>query len=61
MKMQEVRDIARKWRVDIRVGRKKQDIIRDIQVKEGYSPCYRTKQECGNDCLWMSDCLSKKP
>ncbi len=58
MKMQEVRQIAKKWGVDIRVGRSKQDIIRDIQVKEGYSPCYRTKAECEYDCLWKPDCLN---
>jgi hypothetical protein len=61
MKMQEVRSIAKQWDVDIRVGRSKQDIIRDIQVKEGYSPCYRTKTECESDCLWKGDCLSRKP
>ena len=58
MKMHEVREIAKKWGVDIKVGRSKQDIIRDIQVKEGYSPCYRTKEECEYDCLWKTDCLN---
>jgi hypothetical protein len=58
MKMQEVRQIAKKWGVDIKVGRSKQDIIRDIQIKEGYSPCYRTKEECEEDCLWKMDCLN---
>jgi len=61
MKMQQVREIARKWGVDIRVGRSKQDIIRDIQIREGYSPCYRTKVACGQDCLWKPDCLPVKP
>ncbi len=59
MKMQEIRGIAQKWGVNIKVGRSKQDIIRDIQVKEGYSPCYRTKDECENDCQWKQDCLSR--
>jgi hypothetical protein len=58
MKMQEVRAIAQKWGVDIRIGRTKQAIIRDIQVKEGYSPCYRTKDACEENCLWKPDCLS---
>jgi hypothetical protein len=58
MKMYEVRQIAKKWGVDIKVGRSKQDIIKDIQVKEGYSPCYRTKEECEYDCLWKADCLN---
>jgi len=59
MKMQEIRGIAKKWGVNIKVGRSKQNIIRDIQVKEGYSPCYRTKDECEKDCLWKQDCLSR--
>lgn len=59
MKIQEIRGIAKKWGINIKVGRSKQDIIRDIQVKEGYSPCYRTKDECERDCLWKQDCLSR--
>ena len=59
MKMQEIRGIAKKWGVNIKVGRSKQDIVRDIQIKEGYSPCYRTKDECEKDCLWKQDCLSR--
>lgn len=58
MKMQEVRGIARQWGIDIRIGRTKQDIIRDIQVKEGYSPCFRTKDLCEEKCLWKADCLN---
>jgi hypothetical protein len=42
------------------VGRTKQEIIRDIQEKEGFSPCYRTKNECEYDCLWKPDCLDDK-
>lgn len=57
MKMQEIRAIAKKWGVDIKVGRSKSDIIRDIQIKEGYSPCYRTQEKCGSDCMWKHDCL----
>ena len=57
MKMQQIRGIARAWGIDVRVGRSKLDIIRDIQVKEGYSPCYGTKLECEYDCLWKPDCL----
>ncbi len=58
MKMQDVRVIAQKWGVDVRIGRTKQDIIRDIQTKEGYSPCFRTKDQCAENCLWKSDCLN---
>jgi hypothetical protein len=62
MKMQEVRAIARKWGVDARIGRTKQDVIRAIQIKEGYSPCFRTKELCEEKCLWKPDCLiDQKP
>jgi hypothetical protein len=59
MKMQEVRIIAKQWMVDTRIGRSKQDIIRDIQIKEGYTPCFGTRSECDEDCLWKPDCLKK--
>ncbi len=58
MKIQEIRKIAKPWGVDVRIGRSKQDIIRDIQIREGYSPCFRTKENCDSDCLWKTDCLS---
>ncbi|MEN6318555.1 MAG: hypothetical protein ABFD82_07335 [Syntrophaceae bacterium] len=60
MKIREVREIAKAWNVNIGVGRTKQDIIRDIQIREGYSPCYRTKETCENDCLWKKDCTNHK-
>ena len=57
MKMQEIRKIAKNWDVDTKVIRSKQDIIRDIQISEGNAPCFRTREECENDCLWKDDCL----
>jgi hypothetical protein len=60
MKMQEVREIAKRWGVDAKIGRTKREVIRDIQVKEGYSPCFGTKVECRNDCLWKPDCLTSR-
>jgi len=58
MKMQTVKEIAGRWSVDCRIGRTKGEIIRDIQKKEGYSPCFGTKTECDRkDCLWRADCL----
>lgn len=52
MKIQEIRKLAKNWDVDTKVFRSKQDIIRDIQIREGNAPCFRTKEECENDCLW---------
>ena len=60
MKMQEICKIAVYWGVDAKIGRSKKDIIRDIQVREGNSPCFRTKETCENDCLWKADCLRSK-
>jgi hypothetical protein len=59
MKIQEIRKIAKPWGVDARIGRSKLEIIRDIQMREGYSPCFKTKEACEYDCLWKTDCLTK--
>ena len=59
MKIQEIREIARQWNVNAGIGRSNKDIIRDIQIREGFSPCFRTKEACDNDCLWKGDCLTK--
>ncbi len=61
MKLEEIRKIAQTWGVDVSTGRTKQDITRDIQISEGYSPCFRTKNTCDeNDCLWKNDCIKNK-
>lgn len=57
MKILEIKEIAKQWDVNVRIGHSKQDIIRDIQIREGYSRCFRTKEECESDCLWKRDCL----
>ena len=60
MKLQEIRQIAKTWGVDAGVRRTKQDIIRDIQIREGYEPCFRMKDTCENDCLWKKDCTNHR-
>ena len=60
MKLQEIRQIAKTWGVDAGVRRTKQDIIRDIQISEGYDPCFRTKDACENECLWKKDCTNHR-
>ncbi len=57
MKMQDIRKIAKSLGVDARAVRSKQEIIKDIQLREGNAPCFRTKDECENECLWKADCL----
>ena len=60
MTMAEVKRIAKNWGVDTRVGRSKQDIIRDIQIAEGNEPCFRTKATCEHNCLWKKDCINHR-
>ena len=60
MKIKEIREIAKTWGVDTRTHRSKLDIIRAIQVSEGYLPCFRTDDNCDNDCLWKDDCTNHK-
>lgn len=60
MNIQEIRKIAKTWDVDTNGGRKKVDIIRDIQLREGYSPCFHTRDTCAEDCLWKKDCIKLK-
>ena len=58
MNMVQLRKMGRSMGIKA-YGRKKADIIHDIQKKEGNFPCYGT---AGNycdqlSCLWRSDCL----
>jgi hypothetical protein len=44
--------------VNARIGRSKEAIIRDIQLREGNVPCFGTKTVCEEiGCLWKEDCL----
>ncbi len=58
MKMQEVKEIAKKRGIKT-ANMKKADIIRAIQQAEGNCDCYDTGRvaECGqSNCLWRDDC-----
>ena len=58
MKMQEIRVIAKQWGVPYKLGISKQDLIRAIQKKEGYTPCFRRESVCEEEeCLWKDDCM----
>ncbi len=58
MRMQEVREIARKWEIPFRIGLTKEYLIHEIQKREGYEPCFRSKSDCSETgCLWMEDCI----
>ena len=60
MNIQQVRKIAKTWGVETNNGRTKEDIIREIQIREGFSPCFHTKNTCAEDCLWKEDCFRLK-
>ena len=58
MKINEIKQIAKQH--DIKLGRlTKSDLIRAIQVAEGNTPCFGSKNSsvCGqSECLWREDC-----
>ncbi len=59
MKMKDIIEVSKKWKVPFKVGVKKEDLIRNIQIKEGYQPCFRRQRFCDEkNCLWMEDCIS---
>ena len=57
MKMQEVREMAKKFSIKTG-GMKKVDLIRAIQSEEGNTPCFKTEvNDCDQtDCCWRGDC-----
>ena len=58
MKMNEVIEIAKRWDIPYKVGLSKEKLIRSIQVKEGYQPCFHSKSGCDEKgCLWITDCI----
>jgi hypothetical protein len=61
MTLKEIRAIAKK--MGIKASRKrKAELIREIQTKEGNIPCFGTErvQHCGEEnCLWREDCLKE--
>jgi hypothetical protein len=58
MKMQKIREIAKKMGIDA-VGKSKTDLVRAIQKAEGYYACFASPgvYSCRQDrCLWRKDC-----
>jgi len=57
MTIYEIRVIAKKMAIDPR-NRKKADLIKTIQIKEGKVPCFKTAgSHCDQeDCCWQRDC-----
>lgn len=58
MTIYEIRVIAEKMGIDPR-KRKKADLIKIIQIKEGNTPCFKTADTYCNQacCLWINDCI----
>jgi hypothetical protein len=59
MTIYEIRVIAKKMGIDPR-KKKKADLIKTIQIKEGSVPCFKTAGSyCDQeDCCWQRDCLT---
>ena len=58
MTIYEIRVIAKNLGIDPK-KKKKTDLIKIIQIKEGNTPCFKTAgTSCDQgDCCWRSDCL----
>ena len=61
MKMQEVREKAKTLGIKS-FGKKKVDLIRAIQSKEGNIPCFKTGLDSCDQykCCWRSECFPEK-
>lgn len=46
MKMQEIKEIAKRWGIPYKVGLSKADLVWSIQEKEGYTACFRRDDGC---------------
>ena len=63
MKLQQIQKMAKGMGLNA-YRRKKVDLIRDIQDREGNMACFATDRvaDCGEDeCLWRADCMSANP
>lgn len=61
MKMREIIEIATAWGIPFKVGLSKADMIWAIQIKEGYTACFRRDDQCERkECRWQDDCLPGK-
>ena len=59
MRMSEIHKIAKKLRIKS-FGKKKVELIREIQEKEGNIACFATDRvnHCNEiNCLWRDDCI----
>jgi hypothetical protein len=57
--MDEIREIAKALGIQsLHKFKKKEDLIRTIQLAEGYSDCFRRWPDCKNEkCAWFDDCI----
>ena len=60
MRMSEIHKIAKKLGIKS-FGKKKVELIKEIQEKEGNIPCFGTDRvnHCNEiNCLWREDCIA---
>lgn len=59
MKMNEIRTKAKALGLNS-FGKKKIDLIKSIQTREGYTACFKTKSDSceQQECCWRADCLT---
>lgn len=59
VKLQEIRELARRRGIEVGKMKKKIDIVRAIQKDEGNDECFMTERASVCDqtgCLWIEDC-----
>ena len=62
MNMKDIREMARNLNIRNSGRIKKADLIHQIQVKEGNTPCFGTAHQGDCDqkeCLWYEDCMKQ--
>ncbi|MEW6351097.1 MAG: Rho termination factor N-terminal domain-containing protein [Thermodesulfobacteriota bacterium] len=62
MNVRNIREKARELGVKNYSRIRKADLIREIQQKEGNSPCFESIPDCWEfDCIWREDCQKQEP
>jgi len=60
MTVAEIKVIAKEMGIPVS-GKRKEELIHEIQLQEGNAPCYKSGiEDCGLiNCLWIDDCQRK--
>ena len=62
MTMDELREFAKALGIQsVHKYENKEDLVRTIQLAEGYGDCFRRIHDCTNEkCAWFDDCIRNR-